>query len=358
MDYKELAAHEASVFIDAQGVVPKRTFTDVELFAGAGGMALGLTKAGFKNRGAIEWDKHAVATLRENKPNWNVIEGDINQIAEEGFRTYIGKDEVDLLSGGPPCQSFSYAGKRLGLEDTRGTLFYAYAKALEELRPKVFLFENVKGLRTHDGGKTFETIMSVFSDCGYQLQWKVLNANHYGVAQKRERMIVIGVREDLVAKAKEPLLFPQQHDYQPILRDVLQNVPDSHGTGYSERKRAVMELVPQGGNWKDLPVDVAKDYMKTTYYAGGGRTGIAKRLSWDKPTPTIITSPSQKQTERCHPEETRPLTVRESARIQSFPDNWTFCGGIGSQYKQIGNAVPVLLATAVGEAVIRYLNQF
>ncbi|WP_438831592.1 DNA cytosine methyltransferase [Streptococcus pluranimalium] len=320
----------------------------IELFAGAGGLALGIEKAGFEAIGLIEFDKAAAATLKHNRPCWNVIHDDIANISLRNLEEYftIQKGELDLLSGGAPCQSFSYAGNRLGLEDTRGTLFYHYALFLKKLQPKMFLFENVKGLTSHDKGKTYETILSVFEAEGYDVQSKVLNAWDYGVAQKRERMIMVGIRNDLSGKIS--FEYPKPHDYKPVLRDVLQNCPPSLGSQYGDEKRKIFELVPSGGYWKDIPVEIAKPYMKSTWDMGGGRTGILRRMSMDEPSLTVLTSPSQKQTERCHPLEARPFTVRENARIQSFPDDWEFKGGIGAQYRQIGNAVPVLLAYEVG----------
>ena len=294
----------------------------IELFAGAGGLAVGIEEAGFDTIGLIELDKTASDTLKCNRPNWRVINDDIANIScldlEEYFN--IKRGELDLLSGGAPCQSFSYAGKRLGLEDARGTLFYHYAKFLEQLQPKMFLFENVRGL----------------------IQKQVLNAWDYGVAQKRERLITIGIRNDLVPKIK--FGFPAPHKYKPVLRDILLDCPQSEGSQYSDHKRKIFELVPPGGYWRDIPEDIAKEYMKSCWYMEGGRTGILRRLSLDEPSLTVLTSPSQKQTDRCHPLEPRPFTIRENARCQSFPDDWQFCGSVGQQYKQVGNAVPVNLA--------------
>lgn len=343
-------------FIDVSNVKPKREYTDVELFAGTGGLALGLEQAGFINKGLVEIDKDAVDTLKKNRPNWNVIHEDITKISSdpEGIFKYIPKNmEIDLLSGGYPCQSFSYAGKRRGLEDTRGTLFYDYAKILNQLKPKMFLVENVRGLTTMDHGRTLQTMIDVFENFGYHTTYKVLNAWDYGVAEKRQRMILIGIRNDLNIKYK----FPKPHTYKPVLRDVLQNVPDSPGIKYSKKKYDVLKLVPAGGYWRDLPEEIAKDYMGKSWNSGGGRTGMARRFSWDEPSLTLTTSPSQKQTERCHPEETRPFTTREYARIQSFPDSWKFAGGVTSIYKQIGNAVAVNMAKDVGKSIIVALNQ-
>lgn len=334
-------------FINKKEVKDKGKFKVIELFAGAGGLALGLEKAGFTSIGLVELDKDASNTLKVNRPNWNVINDDIANVSqldlEELFS--IKKGELDLLSGGSPCQSFSYAGKRLGLEDTRGTLFYHYAEFLHKLQPKMFLFENVKGLRTHDKGRTYATILDIFEKEGYTIQKDVLNAWDYGVAQKRERLITIGIRNDLVDKIH--FSFPEPKAYKPVLRDVLLDCPKSDGATYSEHKKKIFELVPPGGYWKDIPKDVAKEYMKSCWYMEGGRTGILRRLSLDEPSLTVLTSPSQKQTDRCHPLEARPFTVRENARCQSFPDDWVFCGSVGQQYKQVGNAVPVNLAYEV-----------
>lgn len=324
-------------------ISPKK-FSSIELFAGAGGLALGIEKAGFNSLGLIEIDKDASDTLKLNRPKWRVINDDIANISSQNLTSYFGvrKGELDLLSGGAPCQSFSYAGKRLGLEDARGTLFYHYAKFLEQLQPKMFLFENVRGLLTHDKGRTYQTILDIFESAGYVIQKTVLNAWDYGVAQKRERLITIGIRKDLARRIHFD--FPTPHTYKPVLRDILLDCPKSEGVPYSEYKRKVFELVPPGGYWRDIPEDIAKEYMKSCWYMEGGRTGILRRLSLDEPSLTVLTSPSQKQTDRCHPLEARPFTIRENARCQSFPDDWKFCGSIGSQYKQVGNAVPVNLA--------------
>ena len=331
-------------------------FTTIELFAGAGGLALGVEKAGFHTIGLVEFNKDACETLKANRPGWNVICDDIANVSGQDLEKLfqIGKGELDLLSGGAPCQSFSYAGKRLGLEDARGTLFYHYAMFLEKLQPKMFLFENVRGLLTHDKGKTYSTILDIFEKTGYVIQKEVLNAWDYGVAQKRERLITIGIRKDLAGKIQYS--FPEKHEYKPVLRDVLQNVPESSGIPYGENKKKIFELVPAGGYWRDIDPEIAKAYMKSCWNMGGGRTGILRRMSMDEPSLAVLTSPSQKQTERCHPLEARPFTVRENARCQSFPDEWEFCGSVMSQYKQVGNAVPVNLAYEVARKIYEALE--
>ncbi len=338
--------------------VANNNYTSIELFAGAGGLALGLEKAGFRHELLNEFDSAACETLRKNRPDWNVAEGDIHDI---DFTPY--RDKIDFISGGFPCQAFSYAGKRLGFEETRGTLFFELARAVKEVRPKVFMGENVKGLFEHDNGRTLQTIKGVISELGYTLiEPKILRAIQYNVPQKRERLFLIAIRNDIApfVNFKWPDVSPEIR----TLRDAFfkgelysEDVPVSEGLKYPESKRKVMELVPQGGDWRDLPEDIAKEYMKGSYNLGGGKTGMARRLSMNEASLTLTCSPAQKQTERCHPIETRPLTVREYARIQTFPDDWIFCGSLAAQYKQIGNAVPVNFSWAVGRSLIRLFNQ-
>lgn len=331
-------------------------FSTIELFAGAGGLALGIEKAGFKTLGLIEFDKDAADTLKRNRPEWNVINDDIANISGQDLEKWfqLKKGDLDLLSGGAPCQAFSYAGKRLGLEDARGTLFYHYALFLQKLQPKMFLFENVKGLLTHDHGNTYATMLSIFTQAGYTIEKRVLNAWNYNVPQKRERLITVGIRNDLTDMIQ--YTYPQPYDYKPVLRDVLLNCPDSPGVPYGEKKRKIFELVPAGGYWRDIDPDIAREYMKSCWNMEGGRTGILRRLSLDEPSLAVLTSPSQKQTERCHPLEARPFTVRENARCQTFPDEWEFCGNISSQYKQVGNAVPVSLAYEIAKEIHNSLD--
>lgn len=341
-------------YIDISMVKANRQYKSVELFAGAGGLALGLEMAGFYENALVEIDKYATETLRKNRPNWNVIEEDVIKVASNGIKNYMSKGvEIDLVSGGYPCQAFSYAGHKLGLEDVRGTMFYYFAQIVGELNPKVFLAENVKGLTTHDNGKTLKTMIDIYEELGYTVTTHIIKATDYNVAQKRERVIIVGVRKDI----KLPYKLPKPYEYKPVLKDVLKDVPKSIGEKYPEKKKKVLELVPPGGYWRDLPENIAKEYMGKSYYSGGGRTGMARRISWNEPCLTLTCSPAQKQTERCHPDETRPFTVREYARIQSFPDKWEFMGSMGQQYKQIGNAVPVEMAKAIGLSIIDLLNK-
>ncbi len=315
----------------------KSSYRVIELFAGAGGLALGFENAGLQAQTLVEIDKHASQTLRLNRPDWDVRAEDVRRIS-------FLPGEADIVTGGFPCQAFSYAGKKLGFEDTRGTLFFEYARVVNEVRPKLILAENVRGLVNHDQGRTLATMLAVLDELGYRTEWRIVRAQYLDVAQKRERWVLIGVRKDLDVA----LQFPQEKSYTVSLRDVLQQVPSSEGQQYTERKRGVMSLIPEGGYWRDLPDSLQRDYMGASYFMGGGKTGMARRLSWDEPSLTLTCNPAQKQTERCHPTETRPLSVREYARIQSFPDDWVFAGAASSQYRQIGNAVPVNVGYHLG----------
>lgn len=338
-------------------VTPVRQFNSIELFAGGGGLALGMSLAGFHHVLLNEFETAACKTLKTNKPEWNVIEGDVRHI---DFTPLRGK--IDFLSGGFPCQAFSYAGKGAGFNDTRGTLFFELARAVKEIQPKVFMGENVKGLISHENGRTFETIKNTIAELGYTLvEPRVLRAIMYQVPQKRERLILIAIRNDIAQNVE--FHWPTPYHEVLTLRDALyksviyeNDVPVSEGAQYPEKKKRVLAMVPQGGDWRNLPEEVAKDYMGGSWLLGGGKTGMARRLSLDEPSLTLTCSPCQKQTERCHPLETRPLSVREYARIQTFPDNWTFQGSMSDKYKQIGNAVPVNLAWAVGRSLIRLFN--
>ena len=324
--------------------------TCIDLFAGAGGTALGFHNAGINHVMLNELDSNAVATLKANskkhKLRWNIIEGDV---AGLDFKEYVG---TAIIQAGFPCQAFSYAGKSRGFEDTRGTLFFEFARAVKEVKPKIAIGENVRGLINHDGGKTLATMLKTLDDLGYKVNYRVLRAQYLDVPQKRERLILFAVRKDLEC----PIVFPKERDYFISMRQALKNCPSSEGQTYPKRKSEIMDMVPEGGNWRNLPISIQKEYMKGSFYLSGGKTGMARRMAWDLPCLTLTCSPAQKQTERCHPTQTRPLTVREYARIQTFPDNWEFTGKMTAKYKQIGNAVPVNLGYHVGRCVLASLG--
>ena len=337
-DYQILRADET--FDDA---------TCIDLFAGAGGTALGFSNAGINHVLLNEFDKNAAQALKDNSDahglNWVIDDRDVHDVE---FSPY----QAEIMQAGFPCQAFRYAGKSKGFEDTRGTLFFEFARAIHVVQPKIAIGENVRGLERHDGGRTLKTMLAALDDLGYRVNYKILRAQYLDVPQKRERLIIFAVRKDLDC----PILFPKERDYFISLKQALEGCPDSEGQEYPEKKRKVMERVPEGGCWRDLPDDVAREYMGGSYHLSGGRTGMARRLSWDQPSLTLTCAPAQKQTERCHPSETRPLKVREYARIQTFPDDWSFSGSLANQYKQIGNAVPVNLGYHVGRCVLASLG--
>lgn len=336
---------------------PENEYKVLELFAGAGGLAAGMEKAGLTCVALNEIDKHACETLRKNRPNWNILEGDIKNF---DFSKYY--NQVDVVTGGFPCQAFSYAGKRLGLEDARGTLFYEFARVVKEVNPPICIGENVKGLLSHDRGKTLQGMISILDEIGYNVvPVEVLKAINFKVPQKRERLILVGIRKDIDLKYEYPKPYKKIYNLKDALKKgelFDSNVPKSTGAKYPESKKSVLDLVPQRGYWRDLPIDIQKDFMGASFYLGGGKTGMARRIGWDEPCLTLTCSPAQKQTERCHPDETRPFTVREYARIQTFPDDWQFTGPMAQQYKQIGNAVPVNLGREVGYSIIKFLNNY
>jgi DNA (cytosine-5)-methyltransferase 1 len=267
------------------------------------------------------------------------------------YTPYINK--VDLLTGGVPCQSFSQAGLRKGLDDPRGDLMIKFIEILNLITPKMFMIENVKGLLTHDDGKTIQKIIEELNkNMLYNITYKCLDASKYGVPQKRERVFIVGILKSL----NKSFEFPVENSTQTVLKQVLNDVPQSDGAKYNEEKKKLFKMIPQGGCWVDLPENLQREYLGNSYNSGGGKRGILYRLSMEKPSLTLLCTPSQKQTERCHPLEERPLTIREYARIQTFDDNYEFIGSMNSQYKQIGNAVPVELAKKMGESLLKLLN--
>ena len=325
----------------------KSKLTSIELFCGAGGLALGMHNAGIDSKLLVDFDKDSIKTLQQNRPKWESICASVLDIDLDEY-----ENQIDIMAGGFPCQAFSFAGKSLGFADTRGTLFYEYARLIDQVKPRLVIGENVRGLVNHDEGRTLSVIVSELENLGYRVAYKVMRAQFLDVPQKRERLIIFGVRSDVDCE----IFFPVEKDYTITMRAALKGVPKSPGQVYSDSKRKIMELIHEGGYWRDLPDDLQREFMGGSYHLGGGKTGMARRLSWTEPSLTLTCNPAQKQTERCHPKETRPLTVREYARIQTFPDDWEFAGSVSSQYKQIGNAVPVNLGYHVGLAARKILG--
>ncbi|WP_332944545.1 MULTISPECIES: DNA cytosine methyltransferase [unclassified Microcoleus] len=359
----------------------------ISLFAGAYGLDLGLEKAGFQTVSLVEIEPDATKTISLNRPHLSpcAVPRDICQINAETLLQEAGKilgldrplrsNEVDLVTGGPPCQPFSTAGKRGSVGDPRGSLFMDFIRIVDEIQPRFFIMENVKGLlsapirhRPHDrrglgcpqlepdemAGAALQVILAEMKRIGYEVVYDLLNTADYGVPQCRERVIFIGY------KSNDPVTLPLPTHSQKgtgkkpkwlTLREGLKDLvdPQPEFVPYSESRLKYLRLLTAGQNWRDLPSELKAAAMGGAYKSEGGKVGFYRRLAWEKPSPTVTTSPHQKATDMCHPDELRPLSVRECARIQTFPDEWVFHGSTTSKYRQIGNAVPVLLGKAIGE---------
>lgn len=346
----------------------------ISLFSGAMGLDIGLAKAGLNVVIGQEFDASCVKTMRAN--GHKVLEGDIREIEPQQLLSLTGLHigEPFLICGGPPCQPFSTAGKRLGINDPRGSLFMDFIRMIDYIRPRFFVMENVKGIMSaplkhvplaerdekdpeQRLGTVLDVILSEFNKLGYKTVYGVLDAVNYGVPQFRERFVLIGSRdnEDIFLPIPTHFQMHQNQEYQwQSVRSVIEDLEFDSGecATLSDERLKFLKMVPQGGNWRDLPEDIIPIAMGGAYTSGGGKVGFYRRLSYDQPSPTVVTSPVQKATMMCHPTQNRPLSVKEYARIQQFPDNWIFTGTTAAKYRQIGNAVPVGLAEAIGKAVI------
>lgn len=350
----------------------------ISLFSGAMGLDIGLGKAGLNVVIGQDFEPSCVETMKTN--GHNVLGGDIREIKPETLLELTGLHvgEPFMICGGPPCQPFSTAGKRLGINDPRGSLFMDFIRMIDYIRPRFFVMENVKGIvssplkhvstkeRVKDDpeqklGTVLDVILSEFNKLGYKTVYGILDAVNYGVPQFRERFVLIGSRdnEDIFLPIPTHFQMHQNPDYRwktvgEAIKD-LENDPGEYTPLSGDRKK-YLHMVPEGGNWRDLPEEVIPIAMGGAYESGGGKVGFYRRLSYKQPSPTITTSPAQKATMLCHPRQDRPLSIKEYARIQQFPDDWKFTGTISAQYRQIGNAVPVGLAEAIGRAIISTAN--
>ena len=346
----------------------------ISLFSGAMGLDIGLAKAGLNVVIGQDFDASCVKTMRAN--GHKVLEGDIREIEPQQLLSLTGLHigEPFLICGGPPCQPFSTAGNRLGINDPRGSLFMDFIRMIDYIRPRFFVMENVKGIMSaplkhvplaerdekdpeQRLGTVLDVILSEFNKLGYKTVYGVLDAVNYGVPQFRERFVLIGSRdnEDIFLPIPTHFQMHQNQEYQwQSVRSVIEDLEFDSGecATLSDERLKFLKMVPQGGNWRDLPEDIIPIAMGGAYTSGGGKVGFYRRLSYDQPSPTVVTSPVQKATMMCHPTQNRPLSVKEYARIQQFPDNWIFTGTTAAKYRQIGNAVPVGLAEAIGKAVI------
>ncbi|MCI6593331.1 MAG: DNA cytosine methyltransferase [Treponema sp.] len=342
----------------------------ISFFSGAMGLDLGLEQAGLHIRICQDFDESCVKTIEANGKN--AVLGDIRNIRPEDIlnKTGLKQGEPFLVCGGPPCQPFSTAGKRLGINDPRGSLFMDYIRMINYIRPRFFIMENVKGIMSsplksnldkpldENSPKTvLDVILSEFNKLEYKTVYGILDAVNYGVPQFRERFVLIGSRDYEDIFLPIPTNF-QMHQNKEMLwkttGDAIKDLENNPGecASFSDERLKYLRMVPEGGNWKDLPKDILEKAMGGAYSSGGGKVGFYRRLSYSQPSPTVVTSPVQKATMMCHPTQDRPLSIKEYARLQQFPEDWNFVGTTSAKYRQIGNAVPVGLAKAIGKAII------
>lgn len=353
----------------------------ISLFSGAMGLDLGLEAAGLAVRVGHDNDPWCAKTALANERTY--ILGDIREQLEQDQScdfllraAGLAREEVFALVGGPPCQPFSTAGRRQATNDPRGSLFMQFAHAVRVLHPRFFIMENVKGLLStailhrpiaergkgflldaERPGTAFEVIKQTFDELGYSIRYGVLDAVHYGVPQFRERLVIIGSRDNENTFLPVPTRFQRHQDaalrwstLRSAIEDLEQN-PGPHAVFSLDRLR-YLRMVPMGGHWRSLPPDILPAAMGGAYKSGGGKVGFYRRLDYDQPAPTLVTSPVQKATMLCHPTQDRPLSVREYMRIQQFPDQWKIEGSVSDCYRQIGNAVPLGLGKAIGQMLI------
>lgn len=354
-------------------------YNTISLFSGAMGLDLGIEKAGFKIRVCVEKDKWAAQTIRANT-SIPVIERDINDVPTDEILAAagIGRQDVTLVIGGPPCQAFSTAGKQKGFADFRGNVMLQYLRVVRDIMPEFFIMENVRGLQSAKlnsvpaeyaeyepikdvKGSAFHFMVAEFRKLGYSISHALLNAANYGVPEKRERIVVIGHRGERV-----PIPSPTHSENGEFgtkkwntLRCCIGDMEhrtDLHYTELRKRSLPYMKILKEGQNWHNLPEDMAMQAMGKAYFLSVGKTGFLRRLKFDEPSPTLVTSPTMPATLLCHPTQLRLLSIEEYARIQQFPDSWTFNGRLETIYKQIGNAVPVGLGQAVGQQIMRFIN--
>ncbi len=342
-------------------------------------MDIGIENAGFHISVCVEFDKLACETIKLNTKT-PLIPTDINKVTTKEILNAAGlkKNEVDLIVGGPPCQAFSTAGARRSMNDFRGNVIINYLRVVNEIRPKFFVLENVRGIYSSaihfvpgEYGNEYDNVKNLkgsvlwflnneFKKMGYSINFTLFNSANYGVPQIRERLVMFGHRGERI-----PLPTPTHtesgietgHKWVTI-KDAFKGLNESEMDyiELSDKHKFYLKELSAGQNWKNLPKSDQKKAMGKSYGLQGGKTGFYRRLSFNKPSPTLVTSPSMPATMLAHPTKLRPLSIQEYARIQQFPDTWKFAGKIRDIYKQIGNAVPVGLGEMIGNTIKRFSN--
>ena len=347
----------------------------LSFFSGAMGLDIGMEKGGINSILACENDKACRITINTNKPDIGLI-GDINMYTANKILEYAkipAGRKVDVIFGGPPCQAFSSAGTRKGFEDSRGNVFLKYIDVVTEIKPRYVVIENVRGLLSSEytcretgkpikGGALLH-ILDRLRNAGYSVSFELYNAANFGAPQIRERVVMIG----FLGKSKVPYLTPTHSDacvhdlpQWKTLEMALLNLPSDvkhEHVSFPEERLKYYRLLTQGQYWKHLPIHLQEKAMGKSFKLGGGKTGFYRRVSFAKPSPTLVTHPAMPATDLCHPTEDRPLSVQEYKAIQEFPDSWFISGSIIDQYKQIGNAVPIALGEAIANAILAHMQR-
>ena len=370
----------------------KKRYNSISLFSGAFGLDLGLERAGFETKACVEKDAAAVKTIIANKPHLkeHILQKDINDITAKDILKVanLKKGQVDLIAGGPPCQPFSTIGKRQSISSSEGKLFKKFLDIVWGIHPRFFIFENVKGImsaairhrplskrksrnsKLHEDellGSAWTYIKGNFDKKlkrgkknGYDIYIWELNAVNFGVPQKRKRVFVVGARKGIKLdkpKGKYTCKFRTIKEAIGHLEG-LKVIPYVDFLPYDKIRTKIFEdkLIKAGENWTVLPLRLKKKVMGKGLYSTGGRVGFCRRLSWNSPSPTVTTAPNGRATNMCHPVKARPLTYKECALIQTFPERWKFEGSLSQKYSQIGNAVPVRLGLSVGKVLSKVMG--
>lgn len=342
----------------------------LSFFSGAMGLDIGMKNGGIDALLACEFNKACRMTIAKNNPEIGLI-GDITKFSADEIlkMAKIPKGrKVDVIFGEPPCQAFSTAGNRKAFDDERGNVFLKYLSIISEIKPTYVVIENVRGLLSapftyKDSKKPIKggammIILDQLKEMGYTMSFNLYNAAYFGAPQIRERVVIIGK----LGEEKVSYLQPTHNEdgtnglkQWRTLKDALSILPKSvehHYIEFPEKRLKYYRLLKEGQYWKDLPLDLQKEAMGKSFYLGGGKTGFLRRLSYSKPSPTLVTNPTMPATDLAHPMEDRPLSVEEYACIQEFPQDWVVCGSILDQYKQIGNAVPIKLGEAIAKTIL------
>ena len=347
----------------------------LSFFSGAMGLDIGMKNGGIDALLACEFNKACRMTIAKNKHEIGLI-GDITEFTAEEILKKAKIPEgrkVDVIFGGPPCQAFSTAGNRKAFDDERGNVFLKYLSIISEIKPTYVVIENVRGLLSTPfkykdieepiKGGAMMIFLDKLKEIGYTVSFNLYNAAYFGAPQIRERVVIIGK----LGGGKVSYLQPTHNEEGTdglkawrTLRDAFDdNLPmnvEHHFIEFPEKRLKYYRILKEGQYWKDLPLDLQKEALGKSFYLGGGKTGFLRRLSYSRPSPTLVTNPTMPATDLAHPTEDRPLSVEEYKSIQEFPESWKVCGGILDQYKQIGNAVPVKLGEAIAKTIIDDMN--